>query len=100
MTAHPDKGGSEAKMANVNEAYEVLSKPGSKYHSFDPLFASLLNYYFQISDAASTLAKIRMTRWLEQEAAASRADIHLRSSSNRGRVGLGDSSSITATDIK
>ncbi|KAF8890442.1 hypothetical protein BD779DRAFT_1622562 [Infundibulicybe gibba] len=26
-TAHPDKGGSEAKMASVNEAYEVLSKP-------------------------------------------------------------------------
>lgn len=28
MTAHPDKGGSESKMAAVNEAYEVLSKPG------------------------------------------------------------------------
>lgn len=28
MTAHPDKGGSEAKMATVNEAYEVLSNPG------------------------------------------------------------------------
>jgi DnaJ family protein C protein 3 len=27
MIAHPDKGGSEAKMAAVNEAYEVLSKP-------------------------------------------------------------------------
>lgn len=27
MTAHPDKGGSEAKMATVNEAYEVLSDP-------------------------------------------------------------------------
>ncbi|TDL18409.1 hypothetical protein BD410DRAFT_775048 [Rickenella mellea] len=26
-TAHPDKGGTEAKMAAVNEAYEVLSKP-------------------------------------------------------------------------
>ncbi|KAJ3477994.1 hypothetical protein NLI96_g10079 [Meripilus lineatus] len=25
MSAHPDKGGSEAKMASVNEAYEVLS---------------------------------------------------------------------------
>jgi hypothetical protein len=32
MTAHPDKGGSEAKMAQVNEAYEVLSNPGM-YHS-------------------------------------------------------------------
>ncbi|KIM77024.1 hypothetical protein PILCRDRAFT_825768 [Piloderma croceum F 1598] len=29
MTAHPDKGGSEAKMAAVNEAYEVLSNPGT-----------------------------------------------------------------------
>ncbi|KAJ7211578.1 hypothetical protein GGX14DRAFT_623107 [Mycena pura] len=26
-TAHPDKGGTEQKMAAVNEAYEVLSKP-------------------------------------------------------------------------
>lgn len=26
--AHPDKGGSEAKMAAVNEAYEVLNNPG------------------------------------------------------------------------
>lgn len=26
-TAHPDKGGSEAKMALLNEAYEVLSNP-------------------------------------------------------------------------
>ena len=25
MKAHPDKGGSEAKMAAVNEAYEVLN---------------------------------------------------------------------------
>jgi DnaJ family protein C protein 3 len=25
MTAHPDKGGSEEKMAAVNQAYEVLS---------------------------------------------------------------------------
>ena len=27
LLAHPDKGGSEAKMAVVNEAYEVLSNP-------------------------------------------------------------------------
>lgn len=27
MKAHPDKGGSETKMAAVNEAYEVLSNP-------------------------------------------------------------------------
>jgi hypothetical protein len=30
MTAHPDKGGSEAKMAQVNEAYEPLSNPGKQ----------------------------------------------------------------------
>jgi hypothetical protein len=29
MKAHPDKGGTEAKMAAVNEAYEVLSDPGT-----------------------------------------------------------------------
>jgi curved DNA-binding protein CbpA len=29
MKAHPDKGGTEAKMAAVNEAYEVLSNPGT-----------------------------------------------------------------------
>lgn len=28
-TAHPDKGGTEAKMAALNEAYEVLSNPGT-----------------------------------------------------------------------
>lgn len=28
LTAHPDKGGSEEKMAAVNEAYEVLNDPG------------------------------------------------------------------------
>jgi DnaJ family protein C protein 3 len=31
MTAHPDKGGSEAKMAQVNEAYELLSNPGKQH---------------------------------------------------------------------
>jgi DnaJ homolog subfamily C member 3 len=31
--AHPDKGGSEAKMAAVNEAYEILSKPGNVFPS-------------------------------------------------------------------
>jgi curved DNA-binding protein CbpA len=37
MTAHPDKGGSEAKMAAVNEAYEVLSNAGMSFtFSFPP----------------------------------------------------------------
>jgi DnaJ family protein C protein 3 len=40
MKAHPDKGGTEAKMATVNEAYEVLSKPGS---SLSYSLASLTN---------------------------------------------------------
>lgn len=30
VKAHPDKGGSEAQMAAVNEAYEVLSNPELK----------------------------------------------------------------------
>ncbi|KAJ8580798.1 hypothetical protein M405DRAFT_833643, partial [Rhizopogon salebrosus TDB-379] len=30
MTAHPDKGSFEAKMAQVNEAYEVLTNPGGQ----------------------------------------------------------------------
>jgi DnaJ family protein C protein 3 len=29
-TAHPDVGGSEEKMAQLNEAYEVLSDPGEQ----------------------------------------------------------------------
>jgi len=46
MTAHPDKGGSEAKMAAVNEAYEVLSNPGTSFSPILP-FAStyLLNTF-------------------------------------------------------
>jgi DnaJ family protein C protein 3 len=31
MTAHLDKGGFEAKMAQVNEAYELLSNPGKQH---------------------------------------------------------------------
>jgi curved DNA-binding protein CbpA len=30
MTAHPDNGGFEAKMTQVNEAYEVLTNPGKQ----------------------------------------------------------------------
>jgi len=39
MNAHPDKGGSETKMAQVNEAYEVLSNEGL---SFSPLNDNVL----------------------------------------------------------
>lgn len=40
MKAHPDKGGTEAKMAAVNEAYEVLSNPGSfpYFYIFSPIY--------------------------------------------------------------
>jgi DnaJ family protein C protein 3 len=34
MMAHPDKGGSETKMASVNEAYEVLSNNGMPSFAF------------------------------------------------------------------
>ncbi len=30
-TNHPDVGGSEEKMATLNEAYEVLSDPGKQH---------------------------------------------------------------------
>jgi DnaJ family protein C protein 3 len=39
MKAHPDKGGSEAKMAAVNEAYEVLSKPGTSLPPLNTYFS-------------------------------------------------------------
>ena len=45
MKAHPDKGGSEAKMAAVNEAYEVLSKPGKHTHSLLAFTLSFLSPY-------------------------------------------------------
>ena len=38
MVAHPDKGGSESKMAAVNEAYEVLSNPGVFLYRLDVCF--------------------------------------------------------------
>jgi hypothetical protein len=38
-TAHLDKGGSEAKMARVNEAYEVLRNPGECAVGFLPFFS-------------------------------------------------------------
>jgi hypothetical protein len=31
LKSHPDKGGSESAMQSVNEAYEVLSKPGTSH---------------------------------------------------------------------
>ena len=43
MTAHPDKGGTEAKMAAVNEAYEVLSDPGK--HSYPIPWGVSLTYF-------------------------------------------------------
>jgi hypothetical protein len=47
-TAHPDKGGSEAKMAAVNEAYEVLSKPGEWVFVFYYYFLGFffLSFFF------------------------------------------------------
>jgi len=53
MTAHPDKGGSEAKMATVNEAYEVLSKPGLALFIYRVLSSSV-PYTFVIR-ASSTI---------------------------------------------
>jgi DnaJ homolog subfamily C member 3 len=45
MTAHPDKGGSETKMAAVNEAYEVLSNNGMpSFCTCNAEHLSLLSY--------------------------------------------------------
>lgn len=45
---HPDKGGSEEKMAAVNEAYEVLSNPGmrrvSLFFSFNPSLTGYITF--------------------------------------------------------
>jgi hypothetical protein len=57
MLAHPDKGGSETKMASVNEAYEVLSNNGMK--SFG-LKCIALNTFLQNLDRDMTMATIRM----------------------------------------
>ncbi|KAF7333023.1 hypothetical protein MVEN_02408600 [Mycena venus] len=40
-TAHPDKGGSEQKMAALNEAYEVISNPGTYAFPSSPSFSTL-----------------------------------------------------------
>ncbi|CAD6580379.1 MAG: hypothetical protein TREMPRED_002722 [Tremellales sp. Tagirdzhanova-0007] len=41
-TAHPDVGGSEAKMAALNEAYEVLSDPGEFLTGTSPAYKAEL----------------------------------------------------------
>jgi hypothetical protein len=53
MTAHPDKGGSEAKMAQVNEAYELLSNPG-KQHFIINTFVLLAQLIFTELVSGST----------------------------------------------
>lgn len=74
MTAHPDKGGSEVKMAAVNEAYEVLSNPGesSLCHSLDERRAITIDDWQNFA-SGSTMATIQTTPTL-------RAAIHLRDS--------------------
>lgn len=102
LTAHPDKGGSEAKMAVVNEAYEVLSKPGS----FSPLSAFSNQYQPCVSPQNcvndSTTATTRMILWRSRVDIRSlvdlEANIHLRSSSSRAVRVVGGSSSISATE--
>ncbi len=70
LTAHPDKGGSEAKMATVNEAYEVLSNPGM-YSSISLAVLRSLNDA-QSYGSASTMATTRTTRWRSRAATRSR----------------------------
>lgn len=102
LTAHPDKGGSEAKMATVNEAYEVLSKPGM-YHSLmhSPFPIPFSSDHVQTLKLASMPAKTRMTprpaRADSIKGAGSRADIRLRSSSSKGVGGSSSSMDIRAS---
>ena len=42
MSAHPDKGGSEIKMAQVNEAYEVLANTGAFERENERAFTNVL----------------------------------------------------------
>jgi hypothetical protein len=105
MTAHPDKGGSEAKMAAVNEAYEVLSNPGpyliacldviNVSHPFDQSCASAL-----------TMARTQMTRWHSKAVillpvVLSQGAIHLLNFSSKPVVvGLVSNSTFPTADIE
>ena len=109
MKAHPDKGGSEAKMAAVNEAYEVLSKPGKHTHlhtfltlPYLVLILIYLSFLTQSCASDTTTATTRTTQRqalraeaAEAEAAGTRSragheagHISSRSSSSRTLVGL------------
>jgi hypothetical protein len=65
MTAHPDKGGSEAKMAQVNEAYEVLSKPGKRRYPINT-FVLLAQLVLQNYVSASTTGMTQTTQTLKE----------------------------------
>lgn len=61
MTAHPDKGGSEAKMAAVNEAYEVLADSGTFTVTFTfafPMRSLILSIYSSIHPTHSLHSRI------------------------------------------
>ena len=60
-TAHPDKGGSEAKMAAVNEAYEVLSTPGS--HDFPHPLPSSVHKYPHFYFILLSRSQAALRRW-------------------------------------
>jgi hypothetical protein len=82
LTAHPDKGGSEAKMATVNEAYEVLSKPG-KHICYSCTNPSRICFHFllQNSASASTTAMTRTTRTHKEVTPLAVASTRLHNSS-------------------
>lgn len=63
LKAHPDKeGGSEEKMAALNEAYEVLSNPGMSLFPHMSFVAQLSTLIFRLPQSfvsASTMVKTR-----------------------------------------
>jgi hypothetical protein len=58
-------GGSEEKMAAINEAYKVLSDPGACIHSLWILLCSLTTRFNDLQSCVqdTTMATIQMTRW-------------------------------------
>jgi curved DNA-binding protein CbpA len=60
--AHPDKGGTEEKMASVNEAYEVLSKPGKCYLRLRETSGMFIHLMKQTFDNDSTTERIPTIR--------------------------------------
>ena len=76
MTAHPDKGGSEEKMAQVNEAYEVLSNPGKRRYPINT-FVLLAQLVLQTCVSASTTGMTQTIQTLKEALHLPDMGVHL-----------------------